>query len=129
MKRQTIARERRGAIERRTVRVTYAPAEIGRAIHEHTRIGRSPRVLTWRWMGEDERGTGWFGEFWGRGERAQMRRRSSMGTALKAVAESGGGELAGIEPERDGHGRMTGNVLAVRTETLDWGALAGTFSI
>lgn len=130
MKTETIKSERHGAIEHRVVRKAYIPYVIGRAIHKHTRIGRYPKVLNWYWMGQDERGIGWYGEYWGhRGNGGQMRRRVSMTTALKAMAESNADEIIKVEPELDERGWMTGNIIATEHLTLDWGALAGAFSI
>lgn len=81
-------------------------------------------------MGTDERGVGWYGEYWGhRGNGGQMRRRVSMTTALKAVAAVAGDDFIAVDPELDERGRMTGNILLTFREELDWGALADAFSI
>ena len=129
LKQEVIESKRHGAIERRVLRETYTPDTVGRAIHDNTRIGRSRKRLRWGWMREDEHGVGWYGEFWGDPKFGQMRRRASTQTAIKALAAWLGSDVVSIEPERDERGWMTGNMVVTRNDELDWGALAGWFSI
>ena len=126
---EKIKSTRAGALERRVVRETYTPETVGRAIHDNSRIGRSSKRLRWAWLNEDAHGVGWYGEFWGDPKYGQMRRRASTATACKAMAAMFGSDALAVEPERDAKGWMTGNIVVTRTETLDWGALAGWFSI
>ena len=128
---ETIKSRRHGAIEHAVVRKVFSPYKIGHLIHRHTHIGRYHIMLNWDWMGEDEHGIGWFGEYWGhRRNGGQLRRRASMETAIKAIREYVGEEdVIGIEPERDDRGTMTGKIIVTKKETLDWGVLAPWFSI